>query len=122
MLYDKGLTAWRYSQKKESLWEEQAKIMELDVELLKTWYESQRSRYGRLGKTKSGMAGKALTEREKWLDQHMSFLQGHIHRQPSRQAYQVSCKNGPSLISINYPPLKSVKCFILCTFSIKTMC
>ena len=83
-LYDRSLVEYRYTQKKTSMWEAQAKKMDLPVEVIMQWYDSQRTRYGRLCKTKSGQAAPKLTHREQWLQKAFGFLETHIYRQPSR--------------------------------------
>ena len=47
---------------------------------MKKWFETQRTRYGKLTQTKSGQAGEKSTERQTWLKDSFSFLRGHIRR------------------------------------------
>lgn len=90
MLYDKSKTEYRYTQKKNEMWQEQAARLDLTVQQIKKWYSTQRTRYGRLGNTKSGQATPKFTDREKWLQESFGFLGTHIYRQPTRQACSVS--------------------------------
>ena len=90
MLYDKSITEYRYTHKKTEMWEAQPEKLKLSVKQIKKWYNSQRTRYGRLGNTKSGQAAPKHTDRERWLTQAFSFLGSHIYRQPTRQSCSVS--------------------------------
>ena len=47
---------------------------------MKKWFETQRTRYGKLSQTKSGQAAEKSTERQTWLKDSFSFLRGHIRR------------------------------------------
>lgn len=90
MLWDKTLNEYRNKQKKNALWEEKAKEVHLTKDELYTWYDSLRTRYGRLLLTKSGDGSKPLTDREQWILRNFEFVKGQITRQPSRQSCNVS--------------------------------
>ena len=62
------------------LWERLAASRNLSVNIVKTWFKTQRNRYGKLTRTKSGQAAVKSTERQTWLRNSFSFLQGHIRR------------------------------------------
>jgi hypothetical protein len=64
----------------------------VSVTELKTWYESLRTRFGKLSAAaKSGDgATKELTDRDKWVMASFSFLGRYIARVPSRQIGNVS--------------------------------
>ena len=47
---------------------------------MKKWFDTQCTRYGKLTQTKSGQAAEKSTERQTWLKDSFSFLQGHIRR------------------------------------------
>ena len=69
------------------------KAAELDVEsgkLLTTWYESVRTRVGKLSDQKSGSAVVAMTDRDKFIMQHFGFLSTHISRVKGTAACSVS--------------------------------
>ena len=52
-LYNKKLNAYKDMQKKKRLWDDQAKEMNKESEMLQIWYQSLRTRYGCLMKKKS---------------------------------------------------------------------
>ena len=61
-------------QRKEALWAEisaQLKLQPFDV---RRWFESQRTRYGKLSKQQSGQAPREMTKRQSWVYQQMGFL------------------------------------------------
>ena len=90
MLYDKSLGAYRKCKDKKQMWTDKGKEYGLSYEDIITWYESLRTRYGRLTKKKSGAGAKKHTERETWILKNFQFLDLHIHRQPSRASCSVS--------------------------------
>ena len=47
---------------------------------MKKWFETQRTRYGKLTQTKSGQAAEKSTEQQTWLKNSFSFQRGHIRR------------------------------------------
>ena len=47
---------------------------------MKKWFDTQRTRYGKLTQTKSGQGAEKSTERQTWLKDSFSFLRGHIRR------------------------------------------
>lgn len=57
---------------------------------INTWYKSLRTRYGKLKMKKSGDGAAELTDRENWLLQKFTFLDGHIHRVKTRPLVSVS--------------------------------
>ena len=60
--------------RKESLWKELARSRNL----YKTWFDSQRTRYGKLTQSKSGQAPKEMTERQNWIQCKLGFLKSHM--------------------------------------------
>ena len=74
-LYDKTNDNFKDKQKKERLWEWLAPI-----KTVKKWFDTQHTRYGKLTQTKSRQAAEKSTERQTWLKDSFSFLQGHIRR------------------------------------------
>ena len=92
-LYSKGLKAYKDTAKKNRLWDEKAQ--ELDLEsgvLLRTWYDSVRTKVGKMTKEKSGSASKELTERDQFIMSNFGFLRDHIARVRGRTACSVSRK------------------------------
>ena len=79
-LYDKTNNSFKDKQKKERLWEQLAATRNLPVKTVKKWFETQHTRYDKLTQTKSGQAPEKSTERQTWLKDSFSFLQGHIRR------------------------------------------
>ena len=58
--------------------------------MLKTWYESVRTKVGKISDKKSGSGTKDMTERDTFLMAHFGFLSGHISRIRGRTACSVS--------------------------------
>ena len=61
-LYDKTNNSFKDKQKKERLWEQLAATTHLPIETVKKWFETHRTRYGKLTQTKSGQAAEKSTE------------------------------------------------------------
>ena len=64
IVYNKGLRVYKDTKRKQQLWEDKAREMNLNVRDLQTWYESMRARFGRLSQRKSGDGAKEPTERD----------------------------------------------------------
>jgi hypothetical protein len=77
-IYNKKLKSYKDAQSKESNWRDKALLLDLDVPILKTWYNSLRTRFGRLRKKKSGDADPEHTERDTWILRSFEFLAVHI--------------------------------------------
>lgn len=78
ILYNRKLKTYKDTNKKDALWREKAEAMGIDVLILKTWYSSLRTRYGRLKKFRSGQEDPELTERDAWILRCFDFLRPHI--------------------------------------------
>lgn len=91
-MYNEKLSSCKDTAKKERLRLEKAAELGKPVLILKTWYTSLRSRYGRL-KKKSGDPDSELTERKEWLLRVSEFLRPHVHDVQKRTAVSVSTKN-----------------------------
>jgi hypothetical protein len=63
---------------KDKLWSDKAVEMGKTVDVIKTWYASLRSRYGKLKKKRSGSGDMELTERDEWAVRNFEFLRPHI--------------------------------------------
>jgi hypothetical protein len=97
IFYDKTLKSFKNTDRKKALWEEKAFALNLESgQLLKTWYESVRTRVGKLLDTKSGSAAKSRTERDKFIEANFGFLGTHISRIKGRTAIKLQLKSGPS--------------------------
>ena len=81
-LYDKEHACFhdRLRQKKEALWAEISAELKLQPFDVRRWFESQRTRYGKLSKLQSGQALREMTKRQSWVYQQMGFLKTHIRR------------------------------------------
>ena len=93
MLYTKSMKEFKDTAKKTSMWNDKA--AELDLEsgaLLRTWYESVRSKVGKLTDKKSGSNTKDLTDRDTFLMSNFGFLSKHISRVKATPACSVSRK------------------------------
>ena len=65
ILYSKGLKEYKDTARKQRLWEEKARELDLEsAAVLMTWYDSMRTRVGKLTLKKSGDGTKELTDRE----------------------------------------------------------
>ena len=67
VIYNKKMISYKETAKKERLWLEKATEMGKSVNILKTWYASLRSRFGRLKKKSSGAEDSEMTERDEWI-------------------------------------------------------
>lgn len=90
-LYSKALKAYKDVGKKTKLWDDKARDIGLESGvLLKTWYESIRTKVGKMTKEKSGSATKEMTDRDVFIQNNFSFLGDHISRMRGRTACSVS--------------------------------
>ena len=91
LLYDKHLSEYRKAAYKKQLWTDKAMSIGLTFKQVQTWYESVRTRFGKLIRDhKSGDGAKVYTEREQWLLDKFDFLRNHIYRHSGRQGCSVS--------------------------------
>ena len=90
VLWNKKMKDYKDTQMKEALWIEQAGKMDKDVNELKVWYKSLRTRFGRLKKMPSGSGTQEFSERDKWILQKLKFLRPHIADVSKRTAVSVS--------------------------------
>ena len=79
-LYDKEHAHFHDRQKKEAFWAEISAELKLQPFDVRRWFESQRTRYGKLSKLQSGQAPREMTKRQSWVYQEMGFLKTHIRR------------------------------------------
>ena len=92
LFYTKTMKEYKDIAKKVNLWNEKAN--ELNIEggsMLKTWYNSIRSKVGKITDTKSGSAARTLTDRDQFLLANFGFLAPHISRVTGNPACSV-CK------------------------------
>ena len=53
---------------------------------MRRWFESQRTRYGKLSKLQSGQVPREMTKRQSWVYQQMGFLKTHIRRKAANRS------------------------------------
>ena len=79
-LYDKEHSRFHDRNRREALWAEISAELKLQPFDVRRWFESQRTRYGKLSKLQSGQAPREMTKRQSWVYQQMGFLKTHIRR------------------------------------------
>ncbi len=90
-IYTKSMKAYKEIDKKKRLWEEKADELGLEsAALLRTWYESVRTKIGKIKTGASGSAATQMSERDEFLERNFGFLRGHISRVRGRTAMSVS--------------------------------
>jgi len=89
-LYTKGTKKYKNTQMKNHEWEKKGTELGVDHNGLFTWYESIRTKVGKLTDDKSGSAARQLTDRDQFILDHFRFLADHIVRQPTRSGISVS--------------------------------
>ena len=68
------LDSFKDKQKKEQLWEQLAATRNLPVKTVKKWFDTQRTRNGKLIQMKSGQAAEKSSKCQTWLKDSFSFL------------------------------------------------
>ena len=79
-LYDKEHGRFHDRQKKGALWAEISAELKLQPFDVRRFFESKRTRYGKLSRQQSGQAPRKMTKRQSWVYQQMGFLKTHIRR------------------------------------------
>ena len=79
-LYDKEHPRFHDRTRREALWAEISAELKLQPFDVRRWFESQRTRYGKLSKLQSGQAPREMTKRQSWVYQQMGFLKTNIRR------------------------------------------
>ena len=72
------------------MWEKKAVDIGVAVKSLMTWYDSVRTRVGKLTAQTSGSCARVNTDRDEFILRNFGFLKAHIVRLPSRLAVSVS--------------------------------
>ena len=86
-LYDKEHPRFHDRTRREALWAEISAELKLQPFDVRHWFESQRTRYGKLSKLQSGQARREMTKRQSWVYQQMGFLKTHMRRKgPNRSS------------------------------------
>ena len=85
-LYDKEHPRFHDRNRREALWAEISAELKLQPFDVRRWFESQRTRYGKLSKLQSGQAPREMTKRQSWVYQQMGFLKTHIRRKGANRS------------------------------------
>ena len=85
-LYDKEHGRIHDRHRKEALWAEISAELKLQPFDVRRWFESQRTRYGKLSKLQSDQAPREMTKRQSWVYQQMGFLKTHIRRKGANRS------------------------------------
>ena len=85
-LYDKEHPRFHDRHRREALWSEISAELKLQPFDVRRWFESQRTRYGKLSKLQSGQAPRDMTKRQSWVYQQMGFLKTHIRRKGANKS------------------------------------
>ena len=85
-LYDKEHPWFHNRNRREALWAEISAELKLQPFDVRRWFESQRTRYGKLSKLQSGQAPREMTKRQSWVYQQMGFLKTHIRRKGANRS------------------------------------
>ena len=85
-LYDKEHGRFHDRHREEALWAEISAELKLQPFDVRRWFESQRTRYGKLSKLQSGQAPREMTKRQSWVYQQMGFHKTHIRRKGANRS------------------------------------
>ena len=85
-LYDKEHPRFHDRNRREALWVEISAELKLQPFDVRRWFESQRTRYGKLSKLQSSQAPRETTKRQSWVYQQMGFLKTHIRRKGANRS------------------------------------
>ena len=85
-MYDKEHAHFHDRHRKKALWAEISAELKLQPFDVRRWFESQRTRYGKLSKLQSGRAPREMTKRQSWVYQQMGFLKTHIRRKGANRS------------------------------------
>ena len=94
-MYDKEHGCFHDRQRKEALWAEISAELKLQPFDVRRWFESQRTRYGKLSKQQSGQAPREMTKRKSWVYQQMGFLKTHIRCKGANRSSMLLLKRIP---------------------------
>ena len=90
VLYSKKLDGYNDTNKKAFLWQQQAEVMDVNVDELKIWYTSPRTRFTKLKKKKSGDSAPDHSERDQWVLDKFAFLATFTYEVKKRTLVSVS--------------------------------
>ena len=95
-LYDKEHARFHDRQKKEALWAEISAELKLQPFDVRRWFESQRTRYGKLSKLQSGQAPREMTKIQSWIYQQIGFLKTHIRQKGASRSSRFEASSNAS--------------------------
>ena len=98
-LYDKGHELFKNKGHKACLWERIAAQRHIKPEDARKWFETQRTRYGKLTAKKSGSGVTKQTPRQTWIENTFPFLDGHIRRKGVSKSSSFQTRPGEVLSS-----------------------
>ena len=104
-LYDKTHAKFKDKQRKEGPWETVAATRNLSVITVKKWFETQRTRQGKITQTKSGQAAAKKPKRQTWLKDSFSFLWRHIRRKGMSKSSAFKSPLRPSAATASVPDI-----------------
>ena len=81
LLYNKRRRDYKDTAKRERAWMELSSSVGVTVPLLKQWFSTQRTVYGKLSHAKYAQGREKMTERQQWVMHNFAFLKQHIKRQ-----------------------------------------
>ena len=84
-LYDKEHGRF-HDRQKQALWAEISAELKFQPFDVRRWFDSQRTRCGRLSKLQPGQATREMTKRQSWVYQQMGFLKTHIRRKGANRS------------------------------------
>ena len=90
-LFNKTSEHFKDKARKECLWEQFTNSRKLSVKVCKTWFDSQRTCYGKLTQSKSGQAPKEMMKRQTWIQDMLGFLRLHIRRKGLSKLSVLKC-------------------------------
>ena len=85
-LYDKEHPRFHDRTRREAVWAEISAELKLQPFDVRRWFESQRTRYGKLSKLQSGRAPGEMIKRQSWVYQQVGFLKTHIRRKGANRS------------------------------------
>ncbi len=90
VLYDKADLEFKNKTMRQKLWENKAAEVGITLKSLKRWYDTMRTKYGKLTTEKSGGGSKEFEGKNRWILEKFDFCKTHIIRQVHRTAQSVS--------------------------------
>ncbi len=96
---------------KNRLWTAKSDELHIETAVLKTWFDSMQTRFGKLTKTASGDGAADNTERDQWILNCFDFVRQHIMRIKGRTAGGLNAKLAQQAAAV--PPVAVPAALIL---------